>query len=348
MRRSFILALIALVLLTGTVLAEEATLIDFTQLTADYPADNPQHNERTLVDFSLAAGSSYTEEEKAEMKISLAIPDWEVTLASSSENVTTVTNSEIRPAPVREGAQQYGGETVLGARVFFPQQPYNGWALIEPPFEIPAYADITQVADDGTLEVAQEEQGRGRKFDNFGVVKNVGVLRSVTVTVNGLNFPHGLSLVLQDENNDQREIFMGYLDFDGWRDLTWMNPNYVSDVRNRELRTFPLYPNLAPMRKLIGIRIYRDGMMEGGDFITYIRDVSITYDRAVLQLERDINDEAVWGILQDREAARREAELRNLGNIQVLRYLEQRKMHSPEGENGQAANGGNGEGNGGE
>jgi hypothetical protein len=149
--------------------------------------------------------------------------------------------------------------------------------------------------------------------------------------------------VLQDENNEQREVFMGYLNFDGWRDLTWMNPNYVSDVRNRELRQFPLYPNLAPMRKLIGIRIYRDAMMEGGDFITYTRDITVTYDRAVLQLERDINDERVWGILQEREAARRDAELRNLGNIQVLRYLEQRKMHSPEGE-GQGENGQAGEG----
>ena len=34
----------------------------------------------------------------------------------------------------------------------------------------------------------------------------------------------------------------GYLEFDGWRTLTWNNPNYVADVRNRELRKFPLYP----------------------------------------------------------------------------------------------------------
>ncbi|MFP4329750.1 MAG: flagellar filament outer layer protein FlaA [Spirochaetaceae bacterium] len=341
MRRSFILALIALVLLTGTVLAEEATLIDFTQLTPDWPADDPQHNSQTIVDFSRAAGSSYTDEERAEMKISLAIPDWEVNLSSSSENVTTVSNSEVRLAPVREGASEYGGDTVMGARVFFPEEPHNGWALITPPFEIPAYADTTEIDDDGSLTVPQDEEGAGRKFDNYGVVKNVGVLRSVTVTVNGLNFPHGLSIVMMDENNEEREIFMGYLDFDGWRDLTWMNPNYINDVRNRELRSLPLYPNLAPMRRLVGIRVYRDASMEGGDFVTYIRDISLTYDRAVLQLERDINDEQVWGILQDREAARRDAELRNLGNIQVLRYLEQRKMHSPEDMNGE--NGENGD-----
>jgi len=41
---------------------------------------------------------------------------------------------------------------------------------------------------------------------------------------------------------------------------------------------------------------------------------------------RDINDEAIWGILQQRNEARRLAEMKRLGNIQVLRFLEQQKM----------------------
>ncbi len=338
MRRSVLFILIVLLAAT-TVAAEEAVLIDFAELTSDYPADNPVHNERTLVDYSIAAGSSYTEEEKAEMKISLAINAWEIELASSSRNVQTISNSMIRPAPVREGASNYEGATVLGARVHFPDGPFNSWALIRPPFEIPAYADLTEVQDDGSVVVPQGEQGGGSKFDNFGVVKNVGVLRSVSMNVHGLNFPHGISVVLQDENNEEHEIFLGYLQFEGWRTLEWQNPNYISEVRDREIRSYPLYPNSTPMRKLIGVRIYRDAAMTGGDFITYIKDISLTYDRAVLSLERDINDEAVWGILQERERSRRDAELRNLGNIQVLRYLEQRKMHDA---NAQAAEG-NGE-----
>jgi hypothetical protein len=328
MRRSVLFVLIAL-LSIGTVSAEEAVLIDFAQLAANYPADDPVHNERTLVDYSIAAGSSYTEEEKAEMKISLAIENWEVLLASSSRRLETIADSMIREAPVREGASNYEGQSVMGARINFPTDPFNSWALIRPPFEIPAYADRDAVQADGSLEVSDEEVGRGTKFDGFGVVKNVGVLRSVSMNVHGLNFPHGVSVILQDENNREHEIFMGYLRFDGWRTLEWRNPNYIEEVRNRELRVFPLYPNLTPMRKLIGIRVYRDAAMQGGDFITYIKDISITYDRAVLNLERDINDEAVWGILQDRERSRWEAELRNLGSIQVLRYLEQRKMHDP-------------------
>ena len=326
MRRSVLFVMIGL-LSIGTVLAEEAVLIDFAQLAANYPADDPVHNEQTIVHYSIAAGSSYTEEEKAEMKISLGIESWEIELASSSQRVETVSDSMIREAPVREGAARFENETVLGARVRFPTEPFNSWAMIRPPFEIPAYADQTEVQDDGSLQTPQEEVGQGTKYDNFGVVKNVGVLRSVSMNVHGLNFPHGVSVILMDENNNEHEIFMGYVNFDGWRTLEWRNPNYITEVRNREIQSLPLYPNLTPMQKLIGVRVYRDAEMQGGDFVTYIKDISITYDRAVLNLERDINDEAVWGSLQERERARREAELRSLGNIQVLRYLEERKMH---------------------
>lgn len=330
MKRFVLFALLAAFAVVA-VSAEEAVLIDFAQLGADFPADNPLHNERTVIDYSVssAAGTSFTEEEKAEMLISLAINSWEIDLSSSARNVTTVSNSFVRQAPVSQNAVAYAGELVLGARVSFPTEPFNAWALIRPPFEIPAYAD-TQVFQDGVLSTPAEEVGRGRRFDGIGVVKNVGVLRSVSMNVYGLNFPHGVSLIMEDENNEQQEIFMGYMQFDGWRTLEWRNPNYIQEVRDRELRTFPLYPNLAPFRKLIGIRVYRDAAMRGGDMVAYIKDISITYDRAVLQLERDIDDEAVWGILQDREQARRQAELERLGNIQVLRYLEQRKMHSEE------------------
>lgn len=334
MKKSVLFVLIAVMFVGTVAVADEAVLIDFAQLVRNYPADDPMHNERTLLDFSSVAGTSFTDEEKLEMRVSLAIDSWEVNLASSSQNVSTISNSMVRSAPVREGASRFGGETVMGVRVNFPTEPFNSWAMIRPPFEIPAYADVDEVQADGTLVVAQEEVGRGRKFDNFGVVKNVGVLRSVSMNVHGLNFPHGISIILQDENNNQHEIFLGNLQFDGWRTLEWRNPNYITEVRNRELRVFPLYPNLTTMRKLIGIRIYRDAAQSGGDFITYIKDISMTFDRAVLQLERDVDDEAVWGILQERERNRREAELRRLGNIQVLRFLEQRRMFDPDAVDG--------------
>jgi hypothetical protein len=337
MKRSLMLIVVVLMCFTVPVFAEQQTLINFSELIADYPAEAPVNDRDTLLDFSDQASTVFSEEEKAEMKTSLAIEQWEVDLASSSTFTETLRNSTVRQAFVRDDANQFAGEAVMGVRVFFPEAPYNGWAMVRPPFEIAAYADPTEVQDDGTLVTPQDQQGSGDKYLNSGVVKNVGTLKSLSMNVHGLNFPHGVSVVLQDQNNETHEIFLGYLNFEGWRRLEWENPNYITEVRDRELRTFPLYPNLQPMRKLIGIRIYRDAEMQGGDFIGYFKDITLTYDLATLDLQGDIDNEAVWGILQEREAERRRAELRRLGNTQILRYLERLKQDQSEAQAEQEA-----------
>jgi hypothetical protein len=329
MKRFLILFVVTFMALSVSVMAEQSTLIDFSKLTADYTSSTPPQNTATMIDFSNQAGASFTQVDKAAMRTSLAISNWDIELASSSRNVMNLTESLVKPATVRQGAANYAGDTVMGIRVHFPTEPYNSWAMIKPPFDIPAYSDKTTVDNNGNLTVPQDQVGVGDKFDGFGVVKNVGSLKSLSVSVMGLNYPERLGVILSDENNDQQEIDLGPLNFDGWRTLTWENPNYIADVRNRALRVQPLYPNLTPYRKLVGFIIYRDGSQIGGDFISYLKDVNIVYDLATLNLQTDINNEQVWGILQQREQARRQAELQKLGNIQVLRYLEQQKMAKP-------------------
>ncbi|MCF7937254.1 MAG: flagellar filament outer layer protein FlaA [Spirochaetales bacterium] len=341
MKRVLIVVSILLLVFSASVFAEESVLIDFSQVVADYPADDPVDNSRTMMDFGVVAGSSYTEEDKAKMLTSLAPGKWEVELASSSSTVTNQRLSMTKEAYVKDDANKYAGEGILAVRVHFPEEPFNSWALVEPPFEIPAYMDMTEINDEGELVTPQDEVGEGRKFDSFGVVKNVGVIKSMSVTVYGLNFPHGFSVVLQDQNNREQQVFMRHLNFDGWRTLTWNNPNYITEVRNRELKRYPLYPTSAPFVKLNGFMFNKDATQIGGDFITYIKEVNLTYDKAVLSLERDIDDEQVWGILQEREQARRNAELKRLGDLQVLRYLERQKMHTEgQGAGGTAEEGG--------
>ncbi|MCL1817722.1 MAG: flagellar filament outer layer protein FlaA [Spirochaetaceae bacterium] len=321
-------------MVAGIAVADEEILIDFDQLNADFTITDPkigdhQENQRTIMDFSIAAGSSFTDDEKALMKTSLAIKNWEVRLSSSSRTIFNQEYSLAKQARVREDAPEthFPGKYVMGIRIHFPQEMYNGWATIKPPFEIPAYQDKTTVGGDGSLTVADEDRGKGDMYDNYGVVKNVGVLKSLSVNVHGLNFPHRLSVILKNQNNEEQEVILGHLQFDGWRRLQWDNPNYIIEVRNRDLRSYPLYPKTAPMVKLVGLRIYRDGMHEGDDFIGYVKDISVVFDKAQILTERDIDDEQVWGIIQKREEARRTAEMRRLGNIQVLRYLETQKMH---------------------
>jgi hypothetical protein len=333
MKRLFIFGVVGLFLGGTALFADESVLIDFTKLGADQTvgADKtPSQNGTTLIDYSAVAGASFSDEEKAAMKSSLALNNWQVTLASSARSVANQSVTMTKEATTNPNAKQFNGEDmaskkILGIRIHFPTEPFNSWAMIQPPFDIPAYADKDSMS--GTkLVTADKDKGLGEKFNTYGVVKNVGVLKTLSITVYGANFPNGIGIMVSDQDGNEQTMFMDYLQFDGWRTLTWNNPNYISDVRNRELRKFPLYPKGMPFTKLTGIVIYRDAAHEGGDFVTYIKDIKITYDKAIIDTTRDINDEAIWGILQQRAEARRLAELKRLGNIQVLRFLEQQKM----------------------
>jgi len=331
------LILVVIAMLAVPVFAEESVLIDFTKLTADIhvrvsendTSGRLNQNRQTMMDYSQVAGGSFTSQQRSVMRTSLAIENWEVLLASSARTVGNITLSYTREAPSR----QFG--TVMGVRIRFPVEPHHSWATIKPPFEIPAFEPMATISDDGTITPEQgndgitsrsrfESQGSGEPA--YGVIKNVGVIRSIAVNVYGLNFPHGLSTIIIDDQGNNRNIFMGYLQFDGWGELIWNNPAYVQEVRNRDIRLYPLYPTTTPFIKFGGFLIQRDAAKQGGDFITYFKDVRVIYDLAVLDTERDIDDEALWHIIQDRETARKVWEMERFGQNQVLRYLEQQRQ----------------------
>ena len=119
---------------------------------------------------------------------------------------------------------------------------------------------------------------------------------------------------------------MGYLGFDGWKALTWNNPQYITEIRNREIRVYPIYPRGLPFVKFTGFLITRDAAHIGGNYIGYFKDVKIIYDKALLTTDRDIADEDLWGIINKKEKARQAAEMSRFGNKQVNRYLEQAKQ----------------------
>jgi hypothetical protein len=313
----------------GSLFAEEAVLIDFSNLAADIAVNppendtNPNQNRQTMMDYSNVAGSSFTTEQKQVMKTSLAIPNWNVVLASSSRRVDNIARSYTAQAP----SKQWGN--VMGVRIHFPVEPWHSWARITPPFEIPAFEAQADVDDDGNIQPSDGSDGisgPSRFEDGYGVIKNVGTIKSVAVNAYGLNFPHGLYTILIDAQGIENEIFMGYLEFDGWNELTWVNPQYVQAVRNRELRLYPLYPASTPFVKFGGFRVTRDPSREGGDYIGYFKDVKLIYDKAVLDTDRDIDDEALWKIIEDRETAKKIFEMERFGHDQVLRYIEGQKQ----------------------
>ena len=305
-----------LALAVSVAVADQSVLIDFNQLTRDTQVrqdsgGNDEH-QSTLVDFAALAGSNFAQEDLDQMKVSLAIENWDVVLSSSARTIENQVLSITREATVNDQARDFNGEPmagrmVMGVRVHFPEAAYNAFARVEPPFEIPAFG-----------------HERPDQFVGFGVIENVGIIKEVEATLYGDNFPHGFAVVLVDSNGVEQQIFMDNLRFDGWRTLRWRNPNYIADVRHREIVRLPLYPNSTPFVKLGGFIIYRDGQQIGGDVVTYIRDVKVTHDRPLP--DGDIIHDDVWGILAERHDARSRAELQRLGNTQVLRFLERKKL----------------------
>jgi hypothetical protein len=197
----------------------------------------------------------------------------------------------------------------------------NAQARIVPPFSIPAYKPLEGAEPDenGTVPT-QFEQG-------YGVIKNVGTLKEISVRVRGNLYPHYLYVLLADQDGVEHRYPMGTLNFDGWKTLNWKNPAYIADVRKRAIQEKPLYPNSdRPFVKFVGFLITKDGMNVGGDFISYFGDVRVIYDKAIVEKQSDIEEESEWGIITAREDKKQNAELSRLGAKQILQAQEQEKL----------------------
>jgi len=77
-----------------------------------------------------------------------------------------------------------------------------------------------------------------------------------------------------------------------------------------------------PFIKFDGFLVKRNAEQIGGDFITYFKDVRVIYDKAVLDSDRDIDDEATWKIIEARETARKLWQMERFGEVQVLRFMD--------------------------
>lgn len=337
MKRSFLLVAMAFLLVGSLAFGEKAILIDFSSLDADIVADEngkPTVNKRTVMDFSKVSSISFDDTQKALMRTSLALTDWEVQLNSSASIVANMQHSIVKSAPVISGPFQ--GKNVMGIRVVFPTAPVNANARIMPAFDIPAFEPMADIDENGQVVEGSQKPNAYRFRKNgddpsaFGVLDNVGTLKSVSLTTYGYNYPHAVYVLLKDNDNVERRYYMGTLNFDGWKNLIWNNPDYVTDIRNREIKVYPLYPRGLPHAKLSGIYITRDAAHDGGDFVAYFKQIDVIYDKAVAQTERDIADEDLWGIVTAKERIRQTNEMRRFGSQQVNRFIEKSNLAKDE------------------
>ena len=299
--------------------AFKTTLLDFSLLTA---GEEDGQNPDTIIELADYSTYALSEEERAEFDVSLAIEQWSVKLNSSAAFPDTIAKSMVKEVEVTDAETVFGNEKlgvenpgkVLGVRANFPQGSRYAYADIVPPFEIPVY-----YKKPGTDEY-MFQNGRG-------AIDNVRYIKKISAVVCGRNYPHKLQVVLRDSDYNEKVYTIGDFNFTGWQRLEWENPNYIVNVKDRDLKKEPTYPMLNRSWKVVALRIVKDIQHEGGDFIGYIKQIDIEYDKDVIERNLDIDDDAYWNIVSDYNDFMSDYNFSRLGEQLTLEYIEKQRMN---------------------
>ena len=104
-----------------------------------------------------------------------------------------------------------------------------------------------------------------------------GVTKTVSVWVIGRNFNHELKLLIQDFFGRNYEIYMGKLNFQGWKKLTVAIPPQSADGVNGITQRSYHYNNQMGLR-ITGFRIDCDPMEAYGSYYIYFDDLRAVSD----------------------------------------------------------------------
>lgn len=286
----------------------EAILIDFNNL------------ENTTIDFSEMAGQDvWTKEQRDAMRLDLNPKNWRAKVCPSSWVKLARERTKVIPVT---NSLNFPNETVLGIRIFFPERYANSYAEILPPFEIPSFYDDKE-----------EPDGMGGMFLHKGVVRNVGILRKLSVKILGNNFKYVFYVRIEDGRGQVRDVFIGFLDYVGWKTKSWVNPNIDWELQLREAKkgSGPYYPDELPTIKLVNFLIHRAEPQITGNFVTMIKEVSIEYDEAFLEVGKaEYLQESIFGIHKEQLVERANVIMRNVDKRVYLEWVEKAKQHKEE------------------
>lgn len=228
-----------------------------------YDIGNPQ--EKILIDF-------------ANLPEGLDLTRWKIKLSGYSDNPTSRSLSDLKVATVDQAKLDTDVKfsKCLGIHIYFEYSHGNDWAQISP---------ILPLSDYYTKE-------------GEGILRNVGPIKSISLWADGRNYKNSIEVRMKDETGHYKGISFGNLFFRGWRKLTWINPDYIKELQKRDITKVHLYPQYEPYLKFDSIIVYKSPQEIGGDFITYVKDVRVECEEALIKRDEPINDEAEWKIQQ--------------------------------------------------
>ena len=115
-----------------------------------------------------------------------------------------------------------------------------------------------------------------------------GVTKTVSVWVAGRNFEHDLKLLIQDFYGRNYEIYMGKLNFQGWKKMTVAIPPQSPDGVNGVIQRSYHYNNQMGIR-ITGFRVEFDPMEAYGNYYIYFDDLRAITD-LFAENDRDEDD----------------------------------------------------------
>ena len=271
----------------------------------------------TLIDFAITGNADNLQpagddtNEAVSVQQNLYNDNWVVWLNESARLTENRRNSYVTNVDSKGNNGAWEAGKVLGIRVHFPLQSWNSYALVKPAYQLEMYGGT-----DGT-----------KYTDGKGVIHNVGEIKSISSWVYGRNYLVSYFVNLQNELGELKSYPMGTLYFSGWRQVKWENREYLANVRDRVLVRTPLYPRMIPSVKLDSLGFYRTKDTVGGDFIAYVKDVTMEYDVVVVDFEEDIDDEATWQLLKTENERKQAIENARIREAAELQQLEQRRIN---------------------
>lgn len=117
-----------------------------------------------------------------------------------------------------------------------------------------------------------------------------GITKTVSFWVAGRNYNHSISLILRDFNGKEFELYVGTLNFSGWKKLSVAVPP-SPDGRHGVIQSNPHYTELPGVR-IVGFRVDCDPEEAYGTYYLYMDDLRAVSDLYTLDLrdEDDMSD----------------------------------------------------------
>lgn len=103
-----------------------------------------------------------------------------------------------------------------------------------------------------------------------------GITKTVSVWVCGRNMPHDLWLLVQDYNGNNFEIWVGNLEFSGWKKMTTAIPP-SPDGEHGIIQSSVYYGN-KPGLRIVGFRVDCNPMDAQGSYYIYMDDLRAVTD----------------------------------------------------------------------